>query len=81
MNPIYLLDVEHLIAWPNKTEFRKGREAYTLNYESSPASDLPARYGFDRYGLVVFVRSQVVLAACTTTAQESSTHPYDSEDE
>ncbi|KAF2818268.1 hypothetical protein CC86DRAFT_399349 [Ophiobolus disseminans] len=53
INPIYLLDLKHLVAWPDETEFEKrGRKAYTLKYEPITESNLPAKYVFDQFGLI-----------------------------
>ncbi|EOA85933.1 uncharacterized protein SETTUDRAFT_161641 [Exserohilum turcica Et28A] len=52
-NPIYLLDLEHLIAWTGKTDFeKKGRRVYTLKYETITESDLPVGYVLDRFGVI-----------------------------
>ena len=44
-NPIYLLDLEHLIAWKDKITFgNRGRRACTLEHKPIAESDLPAGY-------------------------------------
>ncbi|KAI1507936.1 hypothetical protein KJE20_06868 [Pyrenophora tritici-repentis] len=81
-NPIYLLDLEHLIAWTDKTNFEKrGRRAYTLKYEPITESDLPVGYGLDQFGLIVTVASQSALSACTTTEVEAPNHLHKGENE
>jgi hypothetical protein len=53
-NPIYLLDVEHLVAWTDRTTFEnRGRRAYTLKYEPVVESDLPSGYVLNQFGLIV----------------------------
>ncbi|KAG9381609.1 hypothetical protein A1F94_007263 [Pyrenophora tritici-repentis] len=67
-NPIYLLDLEHLIAWTDKTNFEKrGRRAYTLKYEPITESDLPVGYGLDQFGLIV-TKHQII---CTKARMNS----------
>jgi hypothetical protein len=80
-NPVYLLDLEHLIAWPDKCDFeRKGRKAYTLKYEPIVEADLPPGYAFDRYGLVV--PSHLALPAAAQPVEVKSTsYLCDSESE
>lgn len=72
VNPLYLLDLERLVAWPEQTNFeRKGRQTYTLKYEPITASELPAGYTFDRYGLIVASRYQLAPIARATIESES----------
>jgi hypothetical protein len=81
VNPIYLLDLEHLVAWPDKSDFeRKGRKACTLTYEPIMASDLPPGYAFDQHGLIIAVESQVTSTACATKV-EPLKYVYDSEND
>jgi hypothetical protein len=80
VNPVYLLDLEHLLAWPNKSDFeRKGRKACTLKYEPIMESELPSGYALDQYGLIVANHTQLASVACTMS--ESLDHMYDSESE
>ncbi|KAF2024857.1 hypothetical protein EK21DRAFT_104383 [Setomelanomma holmii] len=52
-NPIYLLDLERLVAWRGKVDFEKrGRKAYTLRYEPITEADLPEGYELDHFGLI-----------------------------
>jgi hypothetical protein len=82
VNPVYLLDLEHLVAWPDKSDFeRKGRKACTLKYEPITESELPSGYALDQYGLIVADHTQLALVACTTTVSESLDHMDDSESE
>jgi hypothetical protein len=70
-NPIYLVDLEHLEAWPDKTDFeKKGRKTYALKHEPITESELPAGYTFDQFGLIVTVQPQPALPVgfqCTIT--------------
>jgi hypothetical protein len=82
VNPVYLLDLEHLVAWPDKSDFeRKGRKACTLKYEPIMDSELPSGYAFDQYGLIVVDHTRLASVAFTTTVSESLDHMYDSESE
>jgi hypothetical protein len=82
VNPICLLDLEHLIAWPDKSDFeRKGRKTCTLKYEPIMESELPSGYALDQYGLIVDDHTQLASVAFTTTVSESLDHMYDSESE
>jgi hypothetical protein len=79
-NPVYLLDLEHLIAWTDKTTFEKrGRRAYILKYEPITESDLPAGYVLDQFGLIIAVASQSAPPACTTTELEAPPHLHKGE--
>jgi hypothetical protein len=81
VNPVYLLDLEHLVAWPDKSNFeRKGRKACTLKYEPIVESELPPGYALDHYGLIVADHTRPAPVACIPTA-ESLDHMYDSESE
>jgi hypothetical protein len=81
VNPVYILDLERLIAWPDKSDFeKKGRKPYVLKYESIMECDLPAGYTFDQYGLIVAVQSQGNEIACRMMMEpESPACLYDSE--
>jgi hypothetical protein len=75
VNPIYLRDLEHLIAWTDNTNFEKrGRRAYTLNYEPVAESDLPSGYVLDQFGLIAAVASQSAPSACTAMELEAPHH-------
>jgi hypothetical protein len=79
-NPIYLLDLEHLIAWTDNTNFeKKGRRAYTLKYEPVAESDLPSGYVLDQFGLIVAVASGSAPSACTTMELEAPHHLHKGE--
>ncbi|KAI0619226.1 hypothetical protein TUN199_08788 [Pyrenophora tritici-repentis] len=72
-NPLYLLDLERLASWPDKTDFeRKGRKQCILRYEPIVVSDLPAGYTFDRYGLIVASQPQLAPIARTEVEPGSS---------
>lgn len=74
-NPIYLLDLEHLIAWSDKTDFEKrGRRPFTLKCEPVAESDLPASYVLDQFGLIAAVVSQSAPSACTAMELEAPHH-------
>jgi hypothetical protein len=81
VNPVYLLDLVRLVAWPDRSDFeRKGRKPYVLKYEPIMDSDLPTGYAFDQYGLIVAVQSQGTEIACRAMDRESSACClYDSE--
>jgi hypothetical protein len=82
VNPVYLLDLEHLVAWPDKSDFeRKGRKPCTLKCEPITGSELPSGYAFDQYGLIVADHTGLAPAACITTESESLDYMYDSESE
>jgi hypothetical protein len=82
VNPVYLLDLEHLVAWSDKSDFeRKGRKTCTLKYETFVDSELPPGYALDQYGLIVADHNQLALVDRTTTVSESLDHMYDRESE
>ncbi|KAF2132116.1 hypothetical protein P153DRAFT_184366, partial [Dothidotthia symphoricarpi CBS 119687] len=82
VGPTYLLDLEHLLAWPDKTGFeRRGRKIYTLKCEAVTDSDLTTR---------LWVRSVRTHWGCpisdgsiksTITGPRSPSCQYHSEDE
>ncbi|KAH7061880.1 hypothetical protein BKA63DRAFT_588140, partial [Paraphoma chrysanthemicola] len=52
-NPIYLLELQNLLAWPDKNGFkRKGRSLCTLEYDFITEVDIPNGYTFDKFGLI-----------------------------
>jgi hypothetical protein len=82
VNPVYLLDLEHLVAWRDKSEFeRKGRKACTLKYEPIMESELPSGYALDQYGLIIANHTRLAPVARIPAVSESLDHMYDSESE
>lgn len=76
-NPIYPLDLEHLIAWTGKTNFnKKGRRAYTLKYEMIAESDLPVGYVLDRFGVIAAAACQSAPSTFAATELEAPYHPH-----
>jgi hypothetical protein len=82
VNPVYLLNLEHLVAWRDKSEFeRKGRKACTLKYEPIMESELLSGYALDQYGLIIASYTWLALVARILAVLESLDYMYDSESE
>jgi hypothetical protein len=71
-NPIELIDLEQLKAWPDQTDFEKGRHERILKYRKVTDTDLPDGYGFDRYGLVVLAEFACQLQPATHANTQST---------
>jgi hypothetical protein len=71
-NSIELIDLEQLKAWPDQTDFEKGRHGRILKYQMVTDTDLPDGYGFDRYGLVVLVEFACQLQPATHANTQST---------
>lgn len=75
-NPVNLIDLKHLEAWPGKTDFeRRGRKTYVLKYESVEESELPSGYAFDQFGLIASTD-----VACTKIGTKTRDLLYDKAD-
>jgi hypothetical protein len=72
VNSIELIDLEQLKAWPDQTDFEKGRHGRMLKYQMVTDSDLPDGYGFDQYGLVVLAEFACQLQPATHATTQST---------
>jgi hypothetical protein len=55
VNPITPDDLVHLKSWSHRDRYVKGNdgEGIALPFQKLAASDLPAGFGFDKFGLIV----------------------------
>ena len=80
-NPLYLLDLERLVAWSGKADFEKrGRRAYILKYESICEADLPNGYELDQFGLIAATPSQFPVSPCAKVVSKPLQYLRESED-
>ena len=78
-NPIELIDLDQLKAWPDQADFENGRHGRILKHQMVTDSELPDGHGFDQYGLVVLTEfaSQLQPGTHTTIQSTDKLQPLD----